>query len=141
MGLIVTPIALATLLIMLHSVIKRKTLCKEYKFILLLLIMLLINTERSCYYFWHKWIADTTRLIIFEDFFQSCYYLQPLTTWLFVWQYFDAVTSLIKVKMPKPIAWALHGYYSLLSLALIATVWCQGYYYYLLEHFYWKYEF
>ena len=23
------------------------------------------------------------------------YYLQPLTTWLFVWQYFDAVTSLI----------------------------------------------
>jgi hypothetical protein len=49
------------------------------------------------------------------------YYLQPLTTWLFVWQYFDAVTSLIHKKLPLWARIALMLVYLCGSLSLVAV--------------------
>lgn len=126
LSLVVIPISVGTLVILVHSSIKRKQLLATYKMILMLAIMVFVNiTDGLSNYYLQTQIDDklskTLNKWLYEQFLSQSYYLQPLTTWLFCWQYFDSVTLLITEKMNRWLVIILTSYFVLGSLALVCS--------------------
>jgi hypothetical protein len=108
LNLVVSPIAVGTLFIVMLNTYNRGTMLREYKFIVLLALVAFINVGHSTQFFYEKddYFARNFNLFVIE-MLNSSELLQPLTTWLFVWQYFDAVTSMITRPISKLVAVAL----------------------------------
>ena len=125
-SLTVLPISFGTFLILAYYSATKKQILASYKMLLLLLVMIYCNTMSALsnpylvYYIeipqnksMHRWRVT--------EFMANAYILQPLTTWLFSWQYFDSVTSLLDAKMHQALAWLLKVFYVVGSLATIGS--------------------
>ncbi len=106
--LIVSPIAVSTLLITLYNTISRGTFLREYKFLQLLSLMIFINVGQASFFFWKNDLFTNNFHYYFIEMISCSMQLQSLITWLFVWQYFDAVTSMITTPMSKKLKIALY---------------------------------
>ncbi len=107
MQLVLSPIAVSSLLITLYNTHSRGTFLREYKFVQLLTLMTFINVGHATYFFYKEDVFTNNFHLFVIEMVNSSELLQPLTTWLFVWQYFDAVTSLITKPMSKQLKIAL----------------------------------
>ncbi len=85
------------------------------------LVIIFTNLSMATNHF-YKSINSKTFIKGFEVYLLYYgYTIQPLATWLFTWQYFVSVSSLLEKQLPKWVQWLIDFIYVFTTLALLAA--------------------
>ena len=119
MGLLISPLALVTMVKVIHFSFKTKLLCQSVD-LLLILCVVFITSFTSCYfnyYYDHTTKSGKTYTYI-SLFFAYGYLIFPISTYLFAFKYFDSVFSIV---WPKKLNLAFKAlkYFLWLSLPIL----------------------
>ena len=130
-NLTVVPISVSTLILTTVHFLRQKQFLHQWKFILMLVIVVFNNLAIIIYALKYKIVqADILKLTFNEwlPFYIFVYsdYLIPIATLLFAHKYFESVTKLIKVK--NALQDSITPLTSYTIMVILGIVWCLNVY-------------